>query len=292
VNRDRSSRAERAAYPIAVLCRTPRVSRAGHYARAGRGAAARARAAERLAARIATIHARRRRTYGAPRAHAELRAEGGRCARKRVARLMRAAGLVGCHRRRARTTVADPAHTPAPNLIARDFAAAGPSRLRLGAITYPPTREGRRYLAVLLDAHSRRVVGRAMADRLRTGLTLDALAMALRSRCPPPGPIHHPDRGGRYTAAAYQPRLAARGIACSMSRAGQCLDEAMAGSFFATLKAEVLDERPWPTRVAARRAAFGWLEAWYNRQRRHSALAYRSPVAHEKHALLLQGLAA
>lgn len=217
-----------------------------------------------------------------------------RCARKRVARLMRAMGLVGCHRRRrTRTTVADPTRAPAPNPVARDFTAAAPDRLWIGDITFVPTREGWLSLAVLLDVYSRRVVGWAMADHLRAELALDALAMALQTRRPPPGLVHHTDRGGQYTAATYQAALAARGLVCSMGRAGECLDNAMAESFFATLKAELVDTRSWATRATARSAIFAWLEIWYNRQRRHSALAYRAPVAHEEqHLLLLQNLAA
>jgi len=240
-----------------------------------------------LTDQISAAYTRSRRTYGAPRIHAELQAGGVRCARKRVARLMRAAGLVGCHRRRrARTTVADPAHTPAPNLVARDFAAAGPDRLWLGDITYVATREGWLYLAVLLDAHSRRIVGWAMADHLRTELALDALTMALARRRPGAGLVHHTDRGCQYTAAAYRQVLAARGVTASMSRSGNCLDNAMAESFFATLKAEIADAQLWPNRAAARTAIFEWIEAFYNRQRRHSALAYQPPVAFEENVLL------
>ena len=294
MNRYRFIHAERANYPITLLCRVLRVARSAYYAWARRGVSARATADEELTAQIAAAHARSRRTYGAPRVHAELRAGGVRCARKRVARLMRAAGLVGCHRRRrARTTVVDPAHVPAPNLVARDFAATAPDRLWLGDITYVPTGEGWLYLAVLLDAHSRRVIGWAMAGHLRSELALDALAMALQRRQPACGLVHHTDRGCQYTAAAYRARLAERGITCSMSRSGECLDNAMAESFFATLKAELADAGPWPTRAVARTAIFEWIEGWYNRQRRHSALAYRAPIAHEaQHLLLLQDLAA
>ena len=236
-----------------------------------------------LTAQIAAVHAGSRRTYGAPRIHAALRARGTRCGRKRVARLMRAAGLVGCHRRRrARTTVADPAHTPAPNLVTRDFSAAERDRLWLGDITYVATNEGWLYLAILLDAHSRRVVGWALADHLRTELALDALAMALGRRRPDAGLVHHTDRGCQYTAAAYRARLAAHGITCSMSRAGDCFDNAMAESFFATLKAELVDARRWPTRAAARTAIFAWIEVFYNRQRHHSALAYQPPAVFEE----------
>jgi len=203
MSRYRFIRAERATYPVTILCRVLHVARSTYYAWARCGVSARVQADEALTVQIAAAHARSRRTYGAPRIHAELRAQGVRCARKRVARLMRAAGLVGCHRRRrARTTVAEPTHTPAPNLVARDFRATAPDRLWLGDITYVATREGWLYLAVLLDAHSRRVVGWAMADHLRTELALDALAMALRARRPTPGLVQHTDRGGQYTAAA------------------------------------------------------------------------------------------
>ena len=194
----------------------------------------------------------------------------------------RTAGCRGGHRRRrVRTPVADPAQLPAPNLLARDFAAPARDQAWIGDITYTATWEGWLYLAVLLDAHSRRVVGWAMADHLRTALPLDALRMALAARHPAPGLVHHTDRGCQYTAGAYGAALAARGIAASMSRAGDCYDNAMAESFFATLKAELIDTRPWPTRRAAQQAIFEWTEVWYNRHRSHSALGYRSPAAFE-----------
>ncbi len=284
---------KKATFPVATLCRVLEVGRSGYYAWARRGVSARARSDAVLTAQIAAAHARSRRTYGAPRVHAELRAGGVRCARKRVARLMRAAGLVGCHRRRRiRTTVADPTRTPAPNLVARDFTASAADRLWIGDITFVPTGEGWLYLAVLVDAYSRRVVGWAMADHLRAELTTDALAMALGRRRPAAGLVHHTDRGGQYTAAAYQSCLATHGITCSMSRAGECLDNAMAESFFSTLKAELVEARHWPTRATARLAIFEWLEVWYNRQRRHSALAYHSPVTFEEQVLLLYPQAA
>jgi len=243
-----------------------------------RGVSARAQREQLLAAQIAAVHARSRATDGAPRVHAALRAGGTRCARKRVARRLRAAGPVGRHRRRrSGTTVADPAHAPAPHLVARAFAAPGPDRRWIGDSTYLPTREGWRYLAVLRDGYSRRVVGRAMAARRRTALALDALAPALQRRRPEPGRIHHTDRGCQYTAAAYRARRAAHGVTVSMSRAGACPDNAMAESCFATRKAEIGDGRPWATRAAARTAVFEWLAVSSNRQRRHSALAYRRP---------------
>ena len=293
MSRYRLIQQEKAAFPIATSRRVLEVGRSGYYAWARRGVSARATADAALTTRIAAAHERSRRTYGAPRVHAELRAQGVRCARKRVALLMRAAGPAGCHRRRrVRTTVADPAHPPAPNLVARDFTAPAPERLGIGDITFVPTGEGWLYLAVLLDAHSRRVVGWAMADHLRAELAAAALAMALGRRQPAAGRVYHTDRGGQYIATTYRAALAARGIICSMSRAGDCLDNAMAESFSSTLKAELAEARHWPTRAAARLALFAWLEVWYNRQRRHAALAYRSPVNFEEQLLLLQDLAA
>jgi len=293
MSRYRSSHAARATYPVVVLCRVLRVSRAGYYAWAGRRVSARARADADLAAQIAAAHARSRATYGVPRIHAALRAAGTRTSRRRVSRLMRAGGLVGCHRRRrARTTVVDPVQRPAPNLVARDFAAPAPNRLWLGDITYVPTGAGWRYLAVLLDAHSRRVIGWAMADHLRTELALEALAMAVRARRPGAGLVHHTDRGCQYTATAYQSQLGVRGIVCSMSRAGECLDNAMAERCFATLKAELVAAHQWPTRVAARTAIFAWVEVFYTRQRAHSALAYQPPATFEEGLLLLSDRAA
>ena len=283
MSRYRFIHAERANYAVTILCRVLRVSQSGYYAWARRGVSARATADKALTDQITLVHARSRRTYGAPRVHAALRAGGVRCGTRRVARLLRAAGLVGGHRRRrARTTIADPTHAPAPNRVARDFAAAGPNRLWIGDITYVPTWEGRLYLAVLLDAHSRRVVGWAMADHLRTELATEALSMALRARQPPAGLVHHTDRGCQYTARDYQAILTSRDVVASMSRTGDCYDNAMAESFFATLKAELIDARPWPTRRAARQAIFEWLEVFYNRQRSHSALGYQSPVAFER----------
>jgi len=175
--------------------------------------------------------------------------------------------------------------------VARDFAAPTPDRLWIGDITYLATAEGWLYLAVLLDAHSRRVVGWAMADHLRTELALDALAMVFRARRPGAGLVHHTDRGSQYTAA-YQTRLAACGVTCSLSRADQCLDNAMAESFFATLKTEFADTQRWSTRAAARTAIFEWIEVFYNRQRSHSALAYQSPASFEEGLLLLHRPAA
>jgi putative transposase len=287
LSRFRFIRAQKAAYPIALLCRVLEVSRAGYYAWARRRLSGRARRDAELTEQIEQIHSHSRATYGAPRIHADLAAGGIRVGRKRVARLMRAAGLVGCRRgrRTVRTTVADPAATAAPNVVARHFHAVAPDRLWVGDITYVPTDEGWLYAAVLLDACSRRVVGWAIADHLRTDLALDALTMALTRRRPAAGEgglVHHTDRGCQYTAGRYRAVLTAHGVSCSMSRAGNCLDNAMAESFFATLKGELIDRQRWPTRAAARRAIFEWIEVFYNRQRRHSALGYLSPAAFEE----------
>ena len=275
--------AEKATYPVKILCRVLRVSRAGYYAWRQRPLSARAVHDEVLITAIRTSHEHSRGTYGVPRIHADLQASGHQVGRKRVRRLMRRAGLTGCRRgRRVRTTTSDPTAVPAPNLVQRHFGAEAPNQLWVGDITYLPTAEGWHYLAVLLDVYSRRVVGWAFADHLRADLTVEALQMALLSRRPPAGLVHHTDRGSQYTALAYQQLLTQQGITCSMSRRGQCLDNAMAESFFATLKTELVTRVRWMTGREARRAIFDYLEVFYNRHRRHSALGYQSPVHFEQ----------
>lgn len=274
--------AEKAWYPITMLCRVLGVARSGYYAWLRRGVSARIQADQRLAEQIRRHHAQSRSTYGAPRIHADLRATGIRCGCKRVARLMRQAGLVGCHRRRSlRTTVSDPRPAPLPNLVGRAFHADAPNRLWVGDITFIPTWEGWLYLAVLLDVASRRVVGWAMAEHLRADLPRAALQMALTTRRPAAGLIHHTDRGSQYTAHGYQALLRMHQIMPSLSRAGDCYDNALAESFIATLKTELIQRQSWPTRQRARQAIFEWIEVFYNRQRRHSALGYQSPAAFE-----------
>jgi putative transposase len=270
-------------HPVALSCRVLGVSRAGFYAWRNRPPSARARADAELTGLIHRLHAASRGTYGSPRLHADLRAAGRRCGRKRVARLMRLAGLTGCHRRRRRprTTITDPAATPAPNLVKRHFNPLAPDQLWLADITYVPTEQGWLYLATILDAFSRRVVGWAMTDHLRTELVLDALGMALGTRRPAAGLVHHSDRGCQYTSLAFGRRLQAAGLVPSMSRVANCWDNAVAESFFATLKGELVDRQAWPTRAAARSAIFDYLEGFYNRQRRHSTLGYVSPAAYE-----------
>jgi putative transposase len=268
------------------MCRALGVSKAGYYAWRGRRASARAEADERLVAELRAIHAASRRTYGSPRVHAELRARGRAVGEKRVARLMRAAGLRARPRaRRYRaTTDSRHGHAAAPNVLARRFAVAevgGIDRVWVGDITQVPTREGWLYLAAVLDLGSRRVVGWAMQHTLERTLTLGALRMALARRRPAPGGLHHSDRGGQYACGEYRALLAAHGLECSMSRPGDCWDNAVAESFFATLEAELVADADWHTREQARGAIFEWIEVWYNRQRRHSALGYLSPAQYE-----------
>ncbi len=275
--------AEKAYAPVAMLCRLVDVSRAGYYAWSCRRPSRRTEADTALTEEIRAIHAKSRQTYGVPRVHAALGATGRRVGRKRVARLMRSAGLRGCgRRRRVRTTVSDPTATPAPNLVQRRFVADAPNQLWVTDLTYLWTTEGWLYLAAMLDVHSRRVVGWAMADHLRTELALEALAMAIGDRRPRSGAlVHHSDRGSQYTAGAYQAVLSAHGIRCSMSRRGNCLDNAMAESFFATLKRELMPLQGWTTKAEARAEVFEWIAVYYNRQRRHSGIGYRTPVGFE-----------
>lgn len=284
MSRYRFITAEKASFPIAVLCRVLRVARAGYYAWQLRAPSRRAQADATLTGRLVQLHTASRQTYGAPRLHADLAAAGQRVGRKRVARLMRAAGLRGVSRRRGvpRTTIADPAARPAPNLLERQFTAAAPDRCWVGDITYLPTGEGWLYLASLVDVCSRRVVGFALADHLRTELALEALHLALGQRHPTAGAlVHHTDRGCQYTARAYQAMLEQHGITPSMSRRGDCYDNALAESFNATIKTELVARTHWLTRQEARTAVFEWITVFYNRQRRHSSLGYVSPATFE-----------
>ena len=228
------------------------------------------------------IHVASRATYGAPRIHAELRAQGERCSRTRVARLMRLAGVAGCHRRRFRTTRRDPARPSTPDLVQRAFSAATPNQVWVADMTYVPTQQGFLFLAVVLDACSRRIVGWSMAAHLRTELALAALDMALQHRRPAAGVIHHTDHGSQYTAAAFQERCQRAGVRSSMGSVGDCYDNAMAESFFATLECELLARRAFATHAGARGALFDFIEVFYNRQRRHSALAYLSPEGFDR----------
>lgn len=273
-------------HPVRLLCRAVGVSRSGYYAWRDRQPSARAHADGQLIEQIRQIHQRSRGTYGGPRVHAELRASGQRCGRGRVARLMRRAGLRGLHgqRRRVRTTVPDRAATPAPDRVERAFAPAqigAPDRLWLADISYVATHQGWLYLAVVLDGFSRKVVGWAMTDHLRAELVIDALTMALQVRRPAAGLIHHSDHGCQYTSLAFGQRLRAAGVLPSMGSVGDAFDNAVVEAFFSTLKTELLDRQIWSTHTAARLAIFEYIEVWYNRQRRHSTLAYATPTEYE-----------
>lgn len=271
-------------YHVTTMCRVLEVSKAGYYAWRARPLCERVREDRVLRARIRQIHQQVKGRYGSPRVHHELRALGLRCGKHRVARLMRAEGLCARRPRRFRvTTRSNQGHPAQANVLARDFrvATTAPSAsVWMADITYLPTREGWLYLAVVLERASRRVVGWALRPRLDQELTLSALRMALTHRRPAGG-LHHSDRGLQYASRAYRQLLARAGFTASMSRTGDCWDNAVVESFFATLTKELLIERPFATRDEARRQVFEFLEVWYNRQRRHSSLGYRSPLEFE-----------
>jgi len=267
---------------IITMCRVLGVSASGYYARLKRPPSAQARADAELSVRIAAIHQRSRATYGVPRIHAELAAEGIHVGRKRVARLMASAGLYGVSRRQwVTTTLRERNARPAPDLAERNFAAA-PNRLWVADITvhpdlaYIPTWAGFLYLAVVLDTFSRRIVGWAMDTHLRTELVLKALDMALGQRRPA-SVIHHSDQGSQYSSLAFGRRCDEAGVRPSMGSVGDCFDNAMCESFFATLECELLDRRRFKTQTV-----FEFIEGWYNPHRRHSALDYRSPINYER----------
>ena len=265
-------------FPVQVMCEVLGVSRGGYYAWAGRTESARATDDRALAAEIRAAHEASRSRYGSPRVHAELRARGRRVGRKRVARLMRGMGLAARRRRRfRRTTDSRHAFPIAPNLLERNFTAAAPDRVWLADLTYIWTAQGWLYLAVVLDLYTRRVVGWAMADHLRHELTLAALDMAIVRQRPAPGLVHHADRGVQYAAHGYRIRLQHHGMVCSMSRKGDCWDNAPMESFFATLKGELVEEADYETRDEARADLFQYIEGFYNQRRLHSGLGYLTP---------------
>jgi len=279
----------RGEYPVRLMCRLLAVSPAGFYAaqqRQRRVPSARARANQRLRLEVRAIHARSRQRYGAPKVHEELQAQGIRCGHNRVARLMRAEGLRSKRVPAFRVTTQSGHRQPvAANHLTRRFApTAYTERDQAWAadITYIPTREGWLYLAVVLDLASRRVIGWSVSSHLDDALTLDALRRALRYRRPVCGALHHSDRGRQYASTAYQQLLAASGLTCSMSRPGNCWDNAVVESFFATLKTELVAGARWPTRAAAHRDISAFIDVWYNHQRRHASLGFRSPVQYER----------
>lgn len=274
--------AERAQYPVEVLCDVLEVSRSGYYAWATRATPARAKADAQLTVQIVAVHQRSRGTYGSPRVHADLRARGVRVSKKRIERLMRARGLRTRQKRRFRHTTASNHTLPiAPNVLERQFVATTPNEAWVTDVTYIPTDEGWLYLAAILDLFSRRVVGWAGSATNDRALALAALDQALRTRRPRAGLVHHSDRGSPYASDDYRTALRARGIVASMSRAGDCWDNAVAESFFASLKAELVDHARYPTRAAALASIGDYIDNFYNLTRRHSHLDYMSPIEFE-----------
>ena len=279
----------RATYPVRMMARLLAVSPSGYYEWRGRAPSRRAQTRQRLLAEMRTIHAESDGTYGSPRMRTELLARGHQVGRHRVARLMRQARLRGSIKKQYRAPSGRRAvGRVAANVLGRAFTPSQPNQVWAGDITYVRTDAGWLYLAVVLDLYSRRVIGWAMQDRIGHPLVMAALTMALAHRPVRPGLLHHSDRGSQYTSEAFQRLLADHGIRCSMSGQGNCYDNACVESVFATLKRERVTRRRYVTRAEARADLFDYLEVFYNRQRRHSLLGYRSPAAYENelHGLL------
>jgi putative transposase len=279
--------AMKAEHSIQIMCRVLEVSRSGFHAWAAREPSARAVADLVLLERIAEIHKDSHRTYGSPRVHAELRLQDGvGVGRKRVERLMREAALSGqARRRRAKTTIRVQGVRTAPDLVERDFNPTAINRLWCADITYIRTWEGWLYLASVMDCYSRRIVGWAIADHLRAELVVDALEMAVKRRRPDAGLIHHSDQGSQYTSLIFTSRCRGVGIDVSMGSRGDCFDNAVMESFHASLKKDVIHRQSWPTKAEARTAVFNYIEAFYNRRRRHSTLGMLSPLEFENGTL-------
>lgn len=275
--------AEKRNYPVSVMCRVLSVSRSGYYAWARRPRSRRAREDEHLAHRIRSHHKASRETYGSPRIHVDLRDEGVRVGRKRVARIMRSEGICGRFKRsrRPRTTIPAPGVKPAEDLVKRDFKPTEPNRLWAADMTYIPTGEGVLYLAAVEDCYSRGIVGWSMQPRMYEKLVSDALRMAVARRRPNKGLVHHSDRGSQYTALAFGRVCRDNGIAQSMGSKGDPYDNAAIESFFASLKRELANDANFKTHDEARTAIFDWIEVFYNRRRRHSSVGYLSPERYE-----------
>jgi putative transposase len=272
-----------AGHSVKRCCALLEVSRAAFYERRDPTPSAKEHSDAELTEKITAVHTESKGTYGSPRVHRELAKRGVQCGKRRVRRLMRTAGLEGrCKKRWRTTTVADPAAEAALDLIQRAFGpGAEIDRRYVGDITYIATWEGWAYLATVIDLSSRRVVGWALASHMRTELVSDALKMALRNRGPAEGLIFHSDRGCQYTSADYGELARVNGVVLSIGRKGECWDNAVAESFFATIKRELIDTRTWPTRQGLRRAVFDYIEGWYNVRRLHSSLGYCSPAEYE-----------
>jgi putative transposase len=274
--------AKEVAYPVNAMCRALAISSSGYYAWKKRPASPRAKADAQLAVDIVAAHKRGRRAYGSPRVHRELRAGGIRVGKKRVERLMRQNGIQGRRKRRFRRTTDSKHVLPiAPNVLQRKFEVDVPNQSWVTDVTYVWTEEGWLYLAAILDLFSRRVVGWAASATNDTDLALTALRRALDSRQPQPGLVHHSDRGSPYASEDYRDVLRGRGIIASMSRTGDCWDNAVAESFFGTLKAELIDHEHYLSRAAAVASIADYIDTFYNLQRRHSFLGYVSPIEFE-----------
>lgn len=275
--------ANQASFPVRRLCRVLQVSPSGYYAWLDRPLSQRGLDDAVLSERIRTIHAASDGNYGSPNIHAELRDGGTRVGRKRVARLMRVAGLRGVSRRRGFvvTTQRDREQRPAPDLVERKFVADGPNQLWVADMTYVPTWAGFIFLAIVLDVWSRRVVGWAIGEQMTADLVLAALNMAITQRRPTEV-IHHSDQGSQYTSVAFGQRCAKMGVRPSMGSVGDAYDNAMAESFFASLECELIDRRSFQSKADARLALFTYIEGWYNPRRRHSALGRISPINFER----------
>ncbi len=283
--------AKKAEHSIQIMCRVLEVSRSGFHAWAVREPSTRTLADTALTGRIAEIHKQSRSTYGSPRVHAELRLEDYvRVGRKRVERLMRSAGLSGqLKHRRGNTTIRVKGVRTAPDLVERDFDPIAPNRLWCADITYIRTWEGWLYLASVMDCYSRRIVGWAIAEHMRKELVIDALEMAVARRHPDAGVVHHSDMGSQYTSLIFTRRCRVVGIDVSVGSRGDCFDNAVLESFHASLKKDLIYRRSWPTKTEARTAVFDYIEAFYNRRRRHSKLGMLSPVAYENRSHTLPG---
>jgi putative transposase len=277
--------AEKAHYPLTVLCRVMEVRRSGFYAWLHRVPSARACTDAVIEVQVDKAFQDSRGTYGSPRVHAELRAQGLHTSKRRIERLMRSQGLCARRKRHCIRTTDSRHRLPiAPNLLQRDFTAGAPNQVWTTDITYLWTQEGWLYLAVILDLFSRRIVGWAMSAKIDDRLVIAALTMALQTRRPPRGLIHHSDRGSQYCSNDYIAMLQARGVLRSMSRKGDCWDNAVSESFFGTLKQELIYRRQYSSRAATQTAVFEYMEVYYNRHRRHSTLGFLSPNSFEERA--------
>ena len=276
----------REALPVNLLCRVLEVGPSGFYAWLQRSESPRSQQNSRLLVAMKAVPHRSRQSYGSPRIHADLKANGYACGKHRVAQLMRRHGIVSRHKRKFRaTTNSTHTHPVAANILKRQFTVVAPNRWWVFDITYIPTREGWLYLAVTLDLYHRKVIGWAMDRWMTQQLVIDAFTMAIKNGHPASGLGHHSDQGVQYASKAFQALLKAAGIQCSMSRKGNCWDNAVAESFFHTLKVELIHTRQYHTRQEARAEIFDYIEVFYNRQRRHSVLGYLTPAEYEKLAI-------